>query len=138
MIQCEKCGADLSETVAYCPACGALSPHLRKNAKGMLFIPLDKLVPTGAVIVASSFVVLLIGFALFANLAPVFLCVGVVGCVVGGMLVVKYKATVQAAKDEVAKKREREPDPGQISCKLCEETLEAGSRYCTFCGSKVK
>ena len=129
-MECNYCGHTLCNKGICCPKCGKIS-HKTKDNKGRIHIPLDKIIPSGILMITSSiFLFLLI---IFIN--PMFLGFSIGIFVVGVMLLVKYKEVVKASRLNAIS---IDNELSEFKCKYCFSQLYTEAQFCTLCGSKVR
>ncbi|HOP10532.1 MAG TPA: hypothetical protein PK629_03475 [Oscillospiraceae bacterium] len=119
---------------AYCPMCGTVSYIVKQNSNGKIFIPLDKIIPYGTLLITCGILLNVIGFIIFQKIIPIFFGLGLAIAVVGIVIVAKYKKTVEFGRNYAANHKYN--DEGE-KCRFCKNTLYKYSKYCPLCGSKI-
>lgn len=116
--------------------CGAISPLIRESSPGKMFIRLDKIIPTGVILLISAFAVEVISFMLYHRVIPVVLGFGL-ALAAAGMIILSMYKKCQAIAHGLLAQQEGLPAPDQYqTCKLCGKKMSLDSRYCSLCGSK--
>lgn len=125
----------MDEQEAYCSNCGAVSAEVKANAKGIVFIPLDKIIPYGTLLITCGIFLNIIGFILFQKIIPIFFGIGLAIAVVGIVMVAQYKKTLKFGQNYTVKHKNDDENP---KCRFCNNPLKQDGKYCTLCGSKAR
>ena len=130
-MKCKKCNNEMNEKHAYCPFCGKLSDLVKQNSKGKIFIRMDKIIPTGILMILLGILLLVL---LIAIDKIMFFGLPFAICLIGILLVSKNNSAI-----EFGRKNAKSEDGVDLEkCKYCFSDIVSGGRYCGLCGSKHK
>ena len=135
MTTCNKCNSQIDNLDIYCSKCGTLSHVAKENAKDKIFIPIDKIIPYGALLIACGILINIIGFFATQRIIPIIFGIGFAITILGIILISMYKKSNEVGR----KNRETfKNDIEEDKCGFCHATLKQSGKYCPLCGSKVR
>lgn len=135
MITCKKCNFQMENPDTYCSKCGTISHVVKENAKDRIFIPIDKIIPYGALLIMSGIVINIIGFVAAQRIIPIVFGIGFAITVAGILLTAMYKKSNESGRRHAAALK---CDIEEDKCRFCHNNLKSNSKYCSLCGSKVR
>lgn len=135
MTTCNKCNSQIDNLDIYCSKCGTLSHVAKENAKDKIFIPIDKIIPYGALLIACGILINIIGFFATQRIIPIIFGIGFAITVAGILLTAMYKKSNESGRRHAAALK---CDIEEDKCRFCHNNLKSNSKYCSLCGSKVR
>lgn len=134
MTTCNKCNSQIDNLDIYCSKCGTLSHVAKENAKDKIFIPIDKIIPYGVLLIACGILINIIGFFATQRIIPIIFGIGFAITILGIILISMYKKSNEVGRRHAATLK---CDPEEDKCRFCHNNLKVNSKYCSFCGSTV-
>lgn len=133
-MQCNGCGNDLEKNDVYCSQCGKISYLVKQNAKGQMFVRLDKIIPVGIYLIIIGLLLLCL-FIIFFKRVYLLFGLSLAICSVGIVILSKYKDAVNYSR---MNSKSFNNNISKQKCGYCYSDLRTDGKYCTLCGSKYK